>query len=138
MVNAAEMPSNFNVFRDNRMRMVLMEAPAVFLIPISLVRCAVLYEIKPSKPRHEINMESMENTSNICPVRRSGSNSFPNSSSSQKYSKGYCWLKSSQVFLIKSIVAGILPPPNLTTMYPYQFPGIKWKIIGWMSSCIDS
>ena len=36
--------------------MLPIEAPKIFRIPISFVRCSAVKMIRPSKPRHEIKM----------------------------------------------------------------------------------
>ena len=75
--------------------------------------------------RQDIKIDSMEKTIRILPVLRSDSNIFPNSSSSQEYSKGYPVSNSSQIPFTNLTVSGILPFPILMRSTPSQFPRIK-------------
>src|SRR6516225_7850908 len=43
-------------------------APNTFLIPISLVRCSVVYVLKPNRPRQATKMVSAENIFKMVPV----------------------------------------------------------------------
>ena len=46
---------------ENRYTILATDAPKVFRIPTSLVRCKVIKEIKPYKPRHEMNIANPAN-----------------------------------------------------------------------------
>ena len=44
------------------------DAPSTFLIPISFIRCCVVKEAKPKRPRQEINIARIENIEAKLPI----------------------------------------------------------------------
>ena len=57
--------TNFKKSLDNITTMLPAPAPNTFLIPISLMRCCVLYAARPSKPMQPIKIASTEKMVNI-------------------------------------------------------------------------
>ena len=62
-----DIATSFKKSFDNRLRMFGTLAPNTFLTPISLVRCMVLYDAKPSKPKQDMKMANNEKFKNRVP-----------------------------------------------------------------------
>ncbi len=66
--------TNIKKSLDTKNIMEFKLAPITFRTPISLVRCSVVNEVKPNKPRHAIMMVRLENMVNIYPLLSSEAN----------------------------------------------------------------
>src|ERR1043165_7219358 len=53
----------------NNLKILNTDAPNTFLMPISLVRCIVVNEARPNKPKQATNIANTVNNPNTCPKR---------------------------------------------------------------------
>src|SRR5689334_3279368 len=83
-----EMATNSIKSFDNKPQMFAVEAPSTLRMPISFTRCSATKEVRPNKPRQEINMANAAKKVDNLPTRFSSLNFLANSSSAKSALKG--------------------------------------------------